>query len=443
MPNHKLLTDSLFRGISNIWVIKNHHQDICHEYLIMSSSNFTVIFKLEDYTLIDITNIFNIDRRSSTISAYNLKSSSYFVHVTAKNILVLDLSKVDSVACELVKFEFLNMAKPWNIVSQHNFHLFCFSQEDKSIHVFQLRNRARDGNPLSLIGQIHFENLGIYGEEISSFVAKASEIAFELVLATVSGYVYRFVIDPTFHLQKSSAVFIGKTAESIESVKMDNADEIFIGTRSGELLQVNFGELYCLTIDQVGTSPLKLLKLFNDTLMAYSQSDSILLKENSKECIKRRIIECGWVTSVELVYGIGKTFVAGIKDDSLYMITVPIVSENMMSKRLLVHGPKFTSFLSLTTGKWLLGCTNIQEKKNFIKLFDSNGIEASSIDRVSDEIISILPIDSKQNTIIVVSVTRDRTQSKIEMIDVESCKIDPKNEYVFDGAISKIKISDR
>ena len=443
IPNLKLITDSIFRGVSKLWVIKRHHQDLCDEYLIMSSENSTLVFKLEEYTLVDVTNILNIDRNVSTKTAFNLKNSSYFVNVTAKNVIVLDLSKIDSVDCEIVKFEFNNIEDPWDLAYHHEFHLFCFSQKTKTIDIFQLRSRARDANLVATIGKIAIENLGIAEHEFTSFIGRVSDTEFEIVLASVTGYIYQFVTNLSFNIKAKSIIDIGETVESMEAIKTESLLELYAGTRYGALLHVNFKNLSFSKIDQVGNSPIKLLKLLNNTLMAHCHGASILIREDSKECIKRRIINWGSETAVELVYGLGKTFVAGIKDDNLVLMTVPLVSENTMSKRVLFYNSKFTAFLVIKTGKWLIGCTNVQEKKNYLKLFDCNGIETNSIDWGSDEIISLLPIDFHQKSVVVVSVTRDKLRSKMEIIDIESIKIETRSEYVFEGVINKIKISGR
>lgn len=443
IPNLKLITDSVFRGISKLWVMKRHHQDLCHEYLVMSSENSTLVFKLEDYVLSDVTNILNIDRNTSTKAVFNLKNSSCAVHVTAKTILILDLSKIDSVGCEVIKFQFNNYKGPWDLVYHHEFYLFCFSQRTNTIDIFQLKNRTRDANLVAPFGTISLETLGIYEQEFTSFIGKISDREFEIVLSSVSGYVHQFIFDLELNIKSKSAVNIGKTCESIENIKIDSSMEIYIGTRSGELFQVCFKNLSVSKIEQIGNSPIKLLKLFNNTLMAYSHDSSILLRQDSKECIKRQIGNWGCEAAVELVYGFGKTYIAGIKDESLYLIYVPVVSENTLSKRPLFSDSSFSAFLYSKTGKWLLACTNIQEKKNFVKLFDSNGTENSSIDRGSDEIMQFLSIDSLQNTFIIVSITRDRLRSKIEMIDIESLRIETISEYICDGPINKIKISGR
>ena len=443
IPNLKLITDSIFRGVSKLWVIKRHHQDLCHEYLVMSSENSTLVFKLEEYTLVDVTNILNIDRNVSTKTAFNLKNSSYFVNVTAKNVIVLDLSKIDSVDCEIVKFEFNNIEDPWDLAYHHEFHLFCFSQKTKTIDIFQLKSRARDANLVAPIGKIAIKNLGIPEHEFTSFIGRVSDTEFEIVLASVTGYIYQFVTDLSFNIKAKSIIDVGETVESMEAIKTESLLELYAGTRYGALIHVNFKNLSFSKIDQVGNSPIKLLKLLNNTLMAHCHGASILIREDSKECIKRRIINWGSETAVELVYGLGKTFVAGIKDDNLVLMTVPLVSENTMSKRVLFYNSKFTAFLVIKTGKWLIGCTNVQEKKNYLKLFDCNGIETNSIDWGSDEIISLLPIDFHQKSVVVVSVTRDKLRSKMEIIDIESIKIETRSEYVFEGVINKIKISGR
>lgn len=441
IPNLKLLTDSIFRGISNLWVIKRHHQDLCHEYLIMSSENSTLVFKLEEYTLVDVTNILNINRTVSTKIAFNLKNSSYYINVTAKKVIILDLSKIDSVDYGIVKFEFNNIEDPWELACHHEFHLFCFSQKTKTIHIFQLKPRVRDVNLVAPIGKIAIKNLEIVDTEYTSFICRVSDTEFEIVLASVSGCIYKFVTDLSFNLKAKSIIDIGETVESMEAIKTESLLELYAGTRYGALLHVKFNNLSFSKIDQVGNSPIKLLKLLNNTLMAYCHGASILIRADSKECIKRRIIDWGSEAAVELVYGLGKTFIAGIKDDNLVLLTVPLVSENTMSKRVLFYNSIFTAFLAIKAGKWLIGCTNIQEKKNYLKLFDYNGIETNSIDWGSDEIISLLPVDFHHKSVVVVSVTRDKLRSKMEIVDIESIKIETRSEYVFEGAINKIKIS--
>lgn len=443
LPNVKLLTDSLFRGISKLWVIKRHHQDLCHEYLIMSSESSTHVFKLEEYTLVDVTNILNIDRNVSTKIAFNLKNSSYFVNVTAKNIRVLDLSKIDSVDYEMVKFEFNNICASWDLVYHYEYYLFCFSQKIKTIDVFQLKGRARDTNLVAPLGKIVVDNLGIVGQEFTSFIGRASDSGFEIVLVSVNGCISYFATDLSFNVKTKYFVYIDETAESIEPVKPESLLELYVGTRSGALMHVSFKNMSFSKVDQVGHSPIKLLKLLNNTFMAYCCSASILIREDAKECIKRRLINWWCETAVELVYGLGKTFIAGIKEDNLVLMTVPLVSENTMSKRVLFYNSKFTAFIAIKSGKWLIGCNNNQEKKNYLKLLDTNGLETNSIDWGSDEIIDILPIDLHHNSVIVVSVTRDKLQSKMEVFDIESMKMETRSEYVFEGAINKIKISDR
>jgi hypothetical protein len=442
-PNLKLLTDSFFRGFSKLWVIKRHSLDLCHEYLIMSSVNSTLVFKLEEYTLVDVTNILNIDRNVSTKIAFNLKNSSYFVHVTVKNIMMLDLSKIDSVDCELVKFEFNNTEGAWDLAYHHEFHLFCYSRKTKTIDLFHLKSRARDTNLVSPLGKIYIENLGISEQEFTSFIVRASDTEFEIVFAAVTGSIYKFTIDLSFNIKTKCIIEIGETVESIEVIKPESLLELYIGTRYGTLMHLNFKNMSFSKVDQVGYSPIKIFKLLNNTLMAHCHNASVLINEDSKECIKRRILNWGCEAAVELVYGLGKTFIAGIKDDNLVLMTVPLVSENTMSKRLIFYNSKFTAFLAIKTGKWLIGGAHIQEKKNYLKLFDCNGVEINSIDWGSDEIINLLPIGLHHKSTVVVSVTRDKLQSKIEIVDIESIRIETRSEYVHEGAINKIKISDR
>ena len=442
IPNLKLLTDSIFKGISKLWVIKRHHQDLCHEYLIMSSENSTYAFKLEEYTLVDVTNILNIDRNASSKIAFNLKNSSYFVCVTANNILMLDLSKVDSVDGKIVKFEYSNTEGEWEMAYHFENYLFCFSQKAKTIEVFQLKSRTRDINLVFSLGKIDIAKFEWFGQELTAFIGRASESEFELVLSSVSGYLLHFTTDLSLNVKMKHIVNMGETVESIAAIEPGSLLELYIGTRYGALMHVNFKNLSFLIVDQVGNSPVKLMKLLNDTLMSYCHNSSILIRHDSKEFMKRRLVDWGCETAIELVYGLGKTYIAGIKDDSLILMTVPLVSENTMSKRVLFYDSKFNAFLAMKTCKWLIGCTDINAKKSYLKAFDFYGIETNSIDWGS-EIIDILSIDSNHDYVIVVSVTRDKLQSKMEIVDVESTRLETRSEYVFEGLINKTKILGR
>lgn len=439
IPRLNFITDSIFRGISKIWAIKRHHQDVCHEYLLLSAHNSTIILKLEEFALVDVTNVMNIEKNVSTKSAFNLKNSGHFVHVTTDKITLFDLSKIDSAGAGFVLSEYINQDDEWDIVSNCDHHLICYSKASKSINIFLLKHRPRDINLVVPIAEVLIEDMQIKSE-ISSIYAQISDAHICMFLGCISGHIHRVVFDHSCNIIDYKSIYIDSPIESMELYSNYNSFKIYVGTRYGVLYLVDFQDLSFFKLEQLGIAPVKITKFIDGTLMSFNFDSSFLLKENDKECIKRKILNWASETAVELIYRLGKVYIAGIKDDALFLMTIPPISKNSLSKQMLISGSKISSFSALKSGKWIISCNNLIDKKVFIKCFDSNGSELCSHDQGFNESICILTIDDGQKLFLVASTTKDKMQSKFEILSFESNKLEIKNEYVFEGAVSKVKL---
>lgn len=384
----------------------------------------------------------NIDRNISTKAAFNMKNSGYFVHVTANKVTVLDLSKIDSAGSGFIRFEYVNYENDWEIVCNHDQFMFCLSRTSKSIKVLLLKHKPRDVDLVVPITDIMIEDLRIESE-ISSIHVQVSESHVYVYLASISGHLHRVCFDFSFNMIGYNSIIIGSPIESMETLNNGTFSKIYAGTRSGALYLVDFSELSLFKIEQLSSAPVKIAKLINNTMMSYSFDSSSLLKEGEKECIKRKIVNWASDTAVELIYRLGKVYIAGIKDDTLFFMTIPPISKNSLSKQALISGSKISSFLAFDSGKWLLSYSNPIDKKSLLRHCDSNGSELFSIDQGFNETICILPIDDFQNTFLIASTSRDKLQSKFELVSLEANKLETRNEYIFEGAISKVKLDDR
>lgn len=443
MPRYKFLTDPIFRGISKIWSIKTHFQDNFHEYLVLSSDYSTFILHLEDYVMTDVTNVMNVEKNIVTLIAFNLKNSGFFYHVSAEKIIVGDISKIDSPDCQFVKYEYMNPKSLWDLAFVHDFNLFCLSRSFNRISVFQLKGRPRDIDFIISIADIDIQIFGSNIGEISAFAAQKSATGFCMYLASVSGYLYFYSLDHSFQLLSEKSVYLGNIIETIILSKDDASLEIYAGTRNGGLLLINFKESPTFQIDQLSSAPLKLSKFSNETLMAYNFDSFLLINENSDKCTKRKILNWESESATEFICRTGENYIVGIKEDSLFLMAMPLPSENVLSRRPLFHSTKISAFLLLKSELWILGCSNVNDRKKYLKLFDRMGLEIASIEEGTDNILSILSVDTTRDIILVVLIAKDYSQSKFQLFDIGASKFEAISEYNCEGAVSNVKISDR
>lgn len=442
VPRYKFITDPIFKGISNLWAIKSHYQETIDEFVFMSSESSTNVFKMGDSLLTDVTSIMNIDKNTPTKLVYNLKNSGFIVRVTPGKITVADLSKVDSADHEFIKFEYKNIRDNWDLVYHHDLYLFCFSQETKVFSIFLMKNRPRDFNIVALVKEFDINSFGISNTEISCLLASSSDSGIVIVMASISGHVYRISLDLSYNFLRSESIFIGEIVEDMLFPKAESSSEVYLGTRSGNFVLIDFNTSVLMRIEKLSPAPVKLSQLCNKTLLAYNHDSSILIGENQKECIRRSIANWSCDCAIEFVYKFAESYVVGIKEDSLFIMSIPPLSENSLSKRTLFNSAKISAFLFNNSKKWILGSYTFQDKKNYVTLFDSSGSEVSSMEQGADEIVGILPFDDANQMVLIVSVTKDRSQSKINMINTDS-KLEAKNEYICSGSIEKVKFSER
>ena len=347
--------------------------------------------------------------------------------------------KIDSPDCQINRFEYFNHNDPWDLACNHAFHLFCLSRSSKCINVFQLKGRPRDSDLVVYAGDINFQAFDFGNEEVSSFVAQTSEKHICIYLATVSGMLYFFRLDLLLQVLNKQCIFLGATIEDIAL----SENEVFVGTRSGDLFFINFKDVQVLKVDMASSSPLRISKFSNNTLMANSFDSSLLISRNSEKCIKRRINKWESEASAEFICRTGESFIIGIKDDALFFMTKPPISENILSRRSLFHNAKISAFALLDSGAWILGCSNLNDRRSYLKLFDKNGFELASLDHGTDEVVRILPIDQTHKFILVVLKTKDNCQSKLNLVETDSSRIETINEYICEGAVCNVKISGR
>lgn len=443
VPRYKFVTDPIFKGISKLWAIKCHYQETIHDFVFMSSENSTLAFKMGEYLLTDVTNVLNLDKKISTKSVYNLKNSGFLVLVTPRKITIADLSKVDSADNEFTKFEYENSKENWDLVCHHDLFLFCFSQRSNLLSVFSIKNRPRDLNLVVLIQEIDISTFGVVDTEISCILAQSSDSGINIYMSSITGHIYRISLDFSCNLIRRDVIYVSEIIEDMLFTKSEFSSEIYAGTRLGVLLLVNFDSSIVTRIEKLSSSPIKLSQLCNNTLLAYGHDSSTLIGENYKECIRRKVANWHCDCAIEFVYRFAESYVVGIKEDSFFIMSIPSLSENILSKRTLFHNAKISAFLVLSSCKWIIGYTNSQEKKNYATLFDSNGSEISSLDQGSDEIIRILSVNDSSEIVLIASVTKDQLQSKFNLVNIEASKFEAKNEYICSGSITNVKISGR
>lgn len=446
----KYVSDAIFRGITKIWALKNHHLDHCHKYLVLSSESVTLAFNIEDSSLTDVTSLLSVDRNMGTKCFFNLHASSFALHATKERIKVIDLSKIDSANDELVKFEYKNLKEPWDLVVSHNFHLFCVSQLSRSITGFRLKNRPRDVELISPINELSFTDLGIQFDEISVLAISAFDDFINLFICTISGNILKISLDSVCNILSKESIRIGSIVESIEVFRIASDCEIcFLGTRSGELLKITFenNSNFEIETEIVDILPIKLMTCKNDSILAYSCNSAILLTELTKNCIKQKVLDWKCEIAIELIHKPGESYISGIKDDSLIFLSTPPFSEGKFSKLLLFYGTTISSFLHLKSKYWLLGhYNNIRDKKNYLSIFSPSGVLINSIDQGSDEVLLLLSNPVSENQIIISILTTDKDKdkdrmihSKIQIVGLEADKLEIKNEYICEGSISKAK----
>ena len=443
VPRYKFITDPVFKGISKLWAIKSHYQETVNEFVFMSSESSTFAFKMGEYLLTDVTSIMSIDKNIPTRTVYNLKNSGFLVVVTPRKISVADLSKIDSADYEFVRSEYQNIKENWDLVCHHDLHLFCFSQEANVLSVFLVKNRPRDLNIVVLMQEIDVSSLGIVNNEISCLLAYSSDSVIYIFMASISGHIYRISFDLSFNLIGKDSSYVGEVVEDMSFSKTEPSAGLYAGTRTGELILINFDPSAVMKIDKLSSAPLKLSQLCNNTLLAYNYNSSILIGENRKECIRRKIANWNCDCAIEFVYRFAESYVVGIKEDSLFIMSIPPLSENTLSKRTLFQDTKISAFLFLCSRKWILGFFNFQDKKNYLALFDANGSEICSLEQGTDEIIGILLVDDANQVFLTASTTKDQFQSKINLVNIYSSKLEARNEYICSGSIENIKVSGR
>ena len=306
-----------------------------------------------------------------------------------------------------------------------------------------MKNRPRDLTFVVPVKEIDITSLGFITAEISCIIANSSEFDIYLFMASISGHIYRIYFDSSCNLIRRDSLFIGEVIEDMSISKSEDTSELYAGTRSGNLLLANLDSSTVIRIEQLSFSPIKLTLLSNQTLMAYGHDSSTLVGENFKECFRQKIANWNCDCAIEFVYRFAESYIVGIKEDSLFIMSIPSLSENTLSKRTLFHNARISAFLSLMSCKWLLGFLNSQDKKNYLTLYDSNGTEISSLEYGSEEIIRILPVNDTNQIVLVVSITKDQFQSKLNFVNIDSSKLEAKNEYICTGSIKNVKISGR
>lgn len=437
------MTDPSFRGISKLWVIKSHFQDSFHEYLVLSSNFSTFVMRIEDYLVTDVTNIMGIDKNSATLLAFNLKNSGFFFHVSSENIIVGDTTKIDSPDCHFIKFQYSNTKNRWDMACTHDFCLFCLSKSSNCISIFNIKSRSRDTELIVPVTEIFIQDIDIISDEITTFSAYVLENEFFMSLATISGKLYCFRLDSSFQILKKQSIQLGTIIETITFSLNNSSLEVYAGSRNGYLFLVNFGTLRISQIAQLSSAPLKICRFSNNALMAFNFDSSILICEYSDKCIRRKILNWDSELAEELIYRTGERFIVGIKEDSLFLMSMPPLSENVLSKRNIFQNGKISCFLLLDSGSWILGYSNVNDRKSYLKFFDKTGSEITSVEQGTDNIIRIICLDKTRSIVIVALTTKDNSQSKIQLFDLSSHKFEAINEYVCEGAVRNVKVSDR
>ena len=122
----------------------------------LSSKNLTIVLQINELTLCDITSIMNVNRNIETIFAYNVPLTSLVLFSTANRISIFDLSKIDSVSDDAIRYEFNNNCSPWDFVDAHNLVLSTYSNQSQTVSLFHLNNRPRD---IDLV--VHFADISL------------------------------------------------------------------------------------------------------------------------------------------------------------------------------------------------------------------------------------------------------------------------------------------
>ena len=78
-----------------------------------------------------------------------------------------------------------------------------------------MKNRPRDFNIVALVKEFDINSFGISNTEISCLLASSSDSGIVIVMASISGHVYRISLDLSYNFLRSESIFIGEIVEDM------------------------------------------------------------------------------------------------------------------------------------------------------------------------------------------------------------------------------------
>jgi hypothetical protein len=439
----KLMSDSVFRGVSKIFALKIHQLDECHSHIVLSSKNLTIVLQINELTLCDITSIMNVNRNIETIFAYNVPLTSFVLFSTANRISIFDLSKIDSISDDAIRYEFNNNCSPWDFVDAHNLVLSTYSNQSQTISLFHLNNRPRDIDLVVHFADISLEMFNLNCEGVSLMKVHTTDTEIKVFVCTYSEKILVLSLDISGKLIASRCLFVDQIVESLELSKFDT-NFIFIGTRNGCLIEFNIISNSSKSEISVGYGPVKLSRCSNESFIAYSSKSGIVFTENNIEVWKRRVCEWDFDTVVEIIYQPGKAYIFGIREDSIIYLSIPPISKDLLSKHAIISGRFFSEFLLLKSNNWVVAKVDEVDNSSCLNIFNSTGSELWFFDEAGWEIIYLSALNESEVTIFAVSVSKDKKYSKIQFFDVDSAEsTDLVNEIICDGCAELVKCQEK
>lgn len=443
-------SDAIFKGFTKIWCLKKHFLDANHAFILLSSPLTTTFLNIEDFLVSDITNLLGgIEQFGEILWAFNVHSTSYLIIVFTSKIIVLDLSKMDSITENLLKFDLSSTNNiKWNLSCSTRSHLICLSNSSRCLEIFSLKNRPRprDNDMIAKISEVKFLDLDIF-DEITAITVHSTESECLLALGSVSGVMYCIIFDSNVCLKSVKSVNINVVANSISFSDKNSELCLVIGTRSGHLVHWNFNTPFSSAVftNTISTSPVTLTNYSNSCLLAYSNDSAILQQSHAigDELVDLKILNWSYDIAAEFIHTPEDPWILGIKDDSL-LVTVlnSSSSASPFSSVKLLDGTNISSFLSLNSNQhWLIGYNEGYSKKNSVGMFNGCGTLIASIDQGFDEPIHLFCVCEEEFVFMAVLTTKDRLNSKLHIITFQDDKLEISHEYICAGLISNAKYS--